>query len=276
VFFAECSIRGKWRGESKAALKQVVSILEAAQQADGGWGHGLVQETESSTEEERPGFRRVSGYPATLLASTNTVASALGIIEATLGRGTVSGLDRARKHYHEARHDDGSYPYDRRQRGRHGGYTGAARTGGALLAMHFLGVPRSDPDFAGSVKHVRLRLEYASEGHGSSMLNLAQTALAMKVLGEDDWAMFRAEFFPRILARQAEDGSLRCICEDKAFGTTCDDPRPGVPGVFERTERAYVTSLLTLVLLLDENRPEFLEKKPVPAPARGEATPRKR
>jgi len=282
VFFSERYLAGRSRGTARKALARIVRILEEAQAGNGGWGHGRVQSQPEERAEKRPerlGARTklvFSGYPSTLLASSNTVASALGIIEAALGRGTVKGLDRARAYYRSARLENGNFPYDPSQRAAGRSLTGVSRTGGALLAMHFLGIPKSDPEFAGSFRFLTEHLDYASEGHGSSMLNLAHTAFALKATDDGEWKRFRNLYYPRILAHQAEDGSFTCVCEQKAFGTTCDSRKLGRDiASFRRREQAYVTSLLTFVLLLGDTKLKILDKKPVPAPARV-STPRPR
>jgi len=185
----------------------------------------------------------------------------------------VKGLDRARGYFRDARLASGNFPYDPSQRSSGSSLSGVSRTGGALMAMHFLGFPDRHPDVRGSLGFLTEHLEYASEGHGSSMLNLAHCALALKALDRGVWARFRAEFFPRILAAQDEDGAFACVCEKKAFGTTCEKGLSGGLALLEQGRTAYVTSLLTFVLLLDDAKLEVLRAKPIPAPRRA-VTPR--
>jgi hypothetical protein len=220
----------------------------------------------------RAGFPKAAGagYPSTLIASTNCVAASLGVIESVLGRGAVSGLDRTRRYYDRARLGDGNFPYDPSQRS--AGVTGVSRAGGSLLALHFLGVRKADDGLKKSRTLVLSRLRDASEAHGSSMLGLAWTAMALRVLGDDEWAAFRRMYFARIVAGQAKDGHLTCVCRSSHMATSCDDPRDGRPAVFQNTKRAYTTALLTLVLLLDRERLKSLAAKPVPAPRKTETT----
>jgi hypothetical protein len=278
VFFSELWLRGLHRSEAKATLRKILRLLLEAQESNGGWGHGRIRPA-TPTEPGAPEggtVVRTGGYPSTLLAATNCVASALGIVEATLGRGTVEGLDRARRYYRKARLPDGNFPYDPSQRSSGRSLSGVGRTGGALMAMHFLGFADRDPDVRGSLEFLLKRLDYASEGHGSATLNLAHTAFALRLLDDLAFERFKSVYFPRILEKQGEEGSFDCVCEGKAFGTSCDRPRDGMLPRFRVGAEAYVTALHAFILLLDQGRLEVLERKPVPAPARGEATERPR
>lgn len=262
VLFTELALRGRHRGESIRAVRRIVAILEFSRAENGGFGHGRAQPD-----------AKASGYPETFLAATNTAESALGMIEAALGPGEVTGLDAMRDYYRKARLPNGNFPYDPSQRQAGRDLTGVSRTGGALLAMLSLGIPERDPDVKGSLAFLREHMEYVAEGHGSSMLNLAQTALALRRIGGDPWEEFRAEVFPRILAAQTEDGDLPCICTKKAFATSCDSDGLASVGPFAATGKAYTTSLELFVLLLDRDLPEIAKKAPKAAPPKPKAVP---
>lgn len=262
VFFTELALRGRHRDKSIRTVRRIVAILEFSRAENGGFGHGRV----------RPGAK-ASGYPETFLAATSTAESALGMIEAALGPGEVTGLEEMRGYYRKARIENGNFPYDPSQRKAGSDLTGVSRTGGALLAMLSLGIPETDPDVKGSLAFVREHMDYVAEGHGSSMLNLAQTALALRRIGGKPWEEFRAEVFPRILAAQTEDGDLPCICTKKAFATTCDSDGLANAGFLAATGKAYTTSLLLFVLLLDRDLPEIAKKAPKAAPPKPNSVP---
>jgi len=171
-----------------------------------------------------------------------------------------------------ARFENGNFPYDPSQRSAGRDRTGVARTGGALLAMYFLGIPTEDPEFVGSLDFVKRKLEYVSEGHGSATLNFAESALALRLLDDRAWLDFRKEYFPRIIAKQTAAGDIACVCEKKAFATTCDSEDRGMPEMFTAGQRVYVTALNTFVLLLDTGRLDILRKRPKPVPRREVAT----
>ena len=80
---------------------------------------------------------------------------------------------------------------------------------------------------------------------------------------------------PRILAKQAEEGHLACVCEGKAPGTTCDSTAR-MAGFMKVTDRAYVTTLHAFILLLEDGRLEIARNPPHPAPATTAPTRRKR
>jgi hypothetical protein len=67
LFFGELKARGLYGAEMKRQIPRLVAILEKAQDANGGWGHGQV------TGEG-------GGYPSTLVAASNCVAIAIGSV----------------------------------------------------------------------------------------------------------------------------------------------------------------------------------------------------
>jgi hypothetical protein len=274
VFLVELDARGRYRERARRTLAKIIRLLEAAQEANGGWGHERLGKPAAKTEEPRtPGRLVLSGYPRTLLATTNCVATGLGIARAWRGKKSVKGLDRAVTYYRKARLSDGNFPYDERQNA--ASETGVGRTAGALLAMHWLGVPHPDSDFRGSRDFVLARLPMIAEGHGSPALNVFQAAFLMRILGDDEFGKFRKEYFRRIIDAQQDDGSLRCVCRQTVCGVTCDS-KPLLPGSsFHTDEKVYVTALHLFALLLDRGKLSLLGKKPVPAKPKAETTPGK-
>jgi hypothetical protein len=72
---------------------------------------------------------------------------------------------------------------------------------------------------------------------------------------------------PRIVAAQEASGVLRCVCEGKAFGVTCDSKSPfGGIAVFADQQAAYTTALHAFVLLLDRGVLSILDRRR-PGPA---------
>jgi hypothetical protein len=276
-FFAETYQRGQSRAESRKALVRITRLLEAAQQENGGWGHGRTSGITTPPETLPNGMRLPKlpaggGYPNTLVAATSTAATTLGMIELALGRNTVKGLDRARDYFRQARLSNGNFPYDPSQRSAHRSKNGVARTGGALLAMYFLGFPADDPVLVKSLSFVTKKLVYVSEGHGSATLNFSQSALALRLLDDRTWLDFKTEYFPRIIEKQSTEGDIACVCRKKAFGTTCDSKDYGFSAGFMAGQQAYTTALNTFVLLLDTGRLEIIRKKPRPVARRATAT----
>jgi hypothetical protein len=85
-------------------------------------------------------------------------------------------------------------------------------------------------------------------------------ALACRMLGDEEWKAFKEMYFPRIAAAQEKDGVLKCVCENKAFGVTCDsaDPFGGI-AAFADQQKAYTTALHAFVLLLDRGQLKIVE-----------------
>ncbi len=269
--------------EAAALLRRVVALLRDAQAGNGGFGHGRIRPAGAVTPGSGPApsapFPDVPlSYPETLLAATNCVVAGLGAAARVLGRDAFPGRDAAVAYYRAARLPNGSFPYDPSQRAASADPTGVSRSAGALLALWALGVPPADPDFALSFDFVTDRMDRIAEGHGSPALNLALAALACRALGDAPFSRFRAEYYPRIIAAQADDGSFRCVCRRDGFGVTCDsDETFSAAGPFAESQHTYVTALGALVLLLDRAPPKVLAAPaPWPAPARPVPTERPR
>ncbi|MCU0725393.1 MAG: hypothetical protein MUE73_06330 [Planctomycetes bacterium] len=274
LFYSEQALRGIEREASAAALRRILAVLADAQAENGGFGHGRIRPAGATT----PGPRRAApdllpeipagaGYPETLLAATNCAAAGIGAAARVLGRESYAGRDRLIAYYRKARLPNGSFPYDPSQRSAGADGTGVGRAAGAMLALHALGVPAADPDFAAAFDFVVERLDRIAEGHGSPALNVALAGLAFRALGGAAFARFRAEYFPRIAAAQEKDGSFRCVCRKEGFGVTCDsDPAFAAAGFLAESQHLYVTALHALVLLLDRAPPKFLAA-PAPWPA---------
>jgi len=211
--------------------------------------------------EEAKGFAGLGGYPSTLVSSSNCVAIAVGLADAMEGHEREEAVRRARAYYRAARLPNGSFPYDPSQRQSGFAKTNAGRTAGALYAWHALGMERDDV-FGGSVRYLMDNLEWVAEGHGSPCLNMFHGALACRMLGDDEWQRFREMYEARVIAAQEESGALKCICENKAFGVTCDSAeRMGGIGSFADQQAAYTTALHAFVLLLDRGHLKILDQR---------------
>ena len=250
LFFLESEVRGQ---KSAHALRKVLSILADAQERNGGWGHGRINAAKSAK-----GAVGIAGYPSTLVSASNCVAMTLGLAEAR-GYDVAAPVKRARRYYRVARLTNGSFPYDPSQRSSGFAKVNAGRTAGSIFAMHCLGMPRDDA-FLGSVKYLEKQWNYIPEGHGSPCLNMMHGALCANMLGDKTWKRFKKDFFPRIIKAQDEAGHCACICEEKAFGVTCDTKDrfkgklAGFGGFFKQGKQCYTTALHTFVLLLEKDR----------------------
>ena len=268
---SECAARNLDAASAHAHLKRVAKVLEEAQMADGGWGHGRISKPEPEPKPAVPGVVSISGYPATLLAPTNCAAAAIGFLDAALPRPASPAAKRAVEHYRACILSNGNFPYDLRQRTADKDLTGVGRTAGALVAMHALGVSHTDETFRRAVAFLQQHWDLVGEGHGSPVLNLVFGALAARLLGPEAQTAFETAWIPPVLAKQAADGALDCACTKRLFGSTCDSPteKGGGIAVFTQSQRAYVTALTTFVLLLDRRLPHVLEPraptKPPPA-----------
>jgi hypothetical protein len=269
VFLSEGRARGAFGAESTAAIRRAVALLLDVQDANGGFGHHKMRATDAHGERPAPAGpppRRGraledDGYPATLISCTNVAALGLAIAKGGVGRADPAldaGLDRLVVHYQNAQLANGNFPYDTSQRSADLDRTGVGRTAGALAALYAIGVSRGDAWIAKSERFLDGGLAEVTEGHGSPALNVFLGEIAARERSPDAAAAYEAHYVPRILAKQAADGSLDCVCEGKVFGVTCDSPTAGVfdgmtPGVpmMEDGQRAYVTALLLLPLLFD-------------------------
>lgn len=254
MFFGELRARGLYKREMNKQIPRLVAILAAAQETNGGWGHGKVR-------------TKGGGYPSTLLASANTVAIALGTVSPR-----SHTIEPARKYYLAAQLPNGSFAYDPSQRSAGRAMTNPSRTAASIYAMHCLGM-RRDKAMEKSIDYVLKNFDFLAEGHGSSTLNLYQAALCFRALGKNEWKRFKTAYFPRIVNKQDKTGHLACICEEKVFGATNDskDPFGGRAAMFMNGQKAYTTSLHAFILLLDKNPPEQhtpMKKKRVTTPRR--------
>ena len=249
LFYGELELRGMDAKQAHGMIERILDLLGEAQEANGGWGHGRVRPEAKAT-----------GYPSTLLASSNCVATAVGLLGAA-GHDRADAIRRAREYYRAARLPNGSFPYDPSQRQSGFAETNVGRTAGALFAWHALGMERDDA-FAGSARYLMENLKWVCEGHGSPCLNMFFGGLACRMLGDDEWKRFRDLYFARIAAVQEKDGVLKCICEGKAFGVTCDskDPFGGI-AAFADQQAAYTTALHAFVLLLDRGQLRILDRR---------------
>jgi hypothetical protein len=257
LYFAEIERRGLSRAQARRSLAKIVKLLREAQQSNGGWGHGRIN---PGNKAQDPFPNMKGGYPNTLVSSSNCVAICMGILDTFQGLDTKEAVVRARAYFRIAQLDNGSFPYDPSQRSSGAAKINAGRTAGSLYAWHCLGMPR-DRDFRRSTAYLEENLEWIKEGHGSPCMNMMHGALACRMLGKEMWRRFEKMYFPMLLGKQAEDGSLPCICEQKAFGVTCDSRKGMGGGVFARAQEVYNTSLHLFVLLLDRDNLKILGRR---------------
>lgn len=277
LFYGELHARELDQARAARTLRTIVDVLEAAQAPNGGWGHARVRgRGKPRGTSLMDGF---GGYPDTLLASSNLVASSLALVRPIAAPKKEDVFDRALAYFEYAELANGSFPYDPSQRSAHIDMTGVSRAAGAALAMHLLGVEWDEIGMSRALELVDEHFDYLPEGHGSSTLNLMLAALLQQRRGPRAWARFKEAFFRRILDLQAANGSFACICENKAFGSTNDSRPPGgasgsFPAYFANRTDTYVSAMHTLILLLDRTRPRLLPTPPVTPAEEGPTTPR--
>jgi len=251
LFFGELELRGIDARQAHKTIEEILDILVEAQDRNGGWGHGRIRDPNAAP----------SGYPSTLVSSSNCVAIALGMVATIEGHDRPEPIKHAREYYRAVRLSNGSFPYDPSQRQSGFAKTNAGRTAGAIFAWHALGMERDD-NFAGSARYLMDNLEWVAEGHGSPCLNVMLGALACRMLGDKEWKKFKEMYLPRIVAAQEESGALKCICENKAFGVTCDSSKAfGGIAAFADQQTAYNTALHAFVLLLDRAELKILDRR---------------
>jgi hypothetical protein len=274
LFFAECRARGVLVRETAAPTAAAVRVLVAAQDRNGGFGHGRVSGERGL--DPFPSMPGAPGYPSTLVSATNVAAIGLGAMRrfAPAGVDVAEPVRALRAHYVRAILPNGNFPYDVSQRSAGDDPTGVGRTAGAVAAMLLLGEPRSSEPVRRATGFLDARLDLLPEGHGSPALNVFLGALQATLRGPAAVKAFEDRWLGPLLAAQAEDGSLDCVCDGRGFGVTCDSPEKGlfpsgVPAV-ALGQRAYVTALHLFPLLLD--RPDRLRSLG-PAPEGREPAP---
>lgn len=277
LFYGELHARGRRRAEAAATLRTIVDILEAAQAPNGGWGHAQYRERgKPRGTSVMDGF---GGYPDTLQATTNLIASTLAVVEPIAAPKRDDTLERAQAYFEYAELANGSFPYDPSQRSAQQDLTGVSRAAGAALAMHLLGVAWDDVGLSRALELVDEHFEYLPEGHGSSTFNLMLAAFVQRLRGPRAWMRFREAFFRRIVDAQAKDGSFECICRNLAFAST-NDSNPlggklkGHGSFFADGTAAYVSAMHTLILLLDRTWPRLMPDPPAKDTQATPTTPR--
>jgi hypothetical protein len=275
MFQGELHHRGLGRAGARKSLRSILPLLEEAQAPNGGWGHGKVGDKgRPRGSSKMDGY---GGYPDTLQASTNIVATALGWVRPMVPSRKKDFVEKAQGYFRYAELANGCFPYDPSQRSAHMDLTGVSRAAGAVLAMRALGISWKDRGIQRALAYIDANFAYLSEGHGSSTFNLFLAAMLQRVRGEKEWRNFKRTFFRRIIDKQGEDGAFECVCEGKAFAST-NDSKPfggkmaGSIKMFADGTSAYVTALHTLILLLDRAPPKLLGKE-APAPAQAPITP---
>ncbi len=278
IFYAEAQARGVLRAEAGAALPRVATLLAEAQDPNGGFGHGRVAPP-GTTAKPPPGGLALPplpampaglAYPSTLVSTTTVVTLGLALARPAMGRAADEPLARAVSHLRKAQLGSGNFPYDTSQRSADADLTGVGRTAGAIAALRAAGLPVEDPGVAKAARFLDEHLDALPEGHGSPALNLVLGALAARTRGPKAVEAFDARVLSRMLALQAADGALDCICERKGFGVTCDSPAHGLLAgagdVFTSGQTAYVTALHAFVLLLPRGGLRILDAPKGPAP----------
>ncbi|MCP5067894.1 MAG: hypothetical protein GY946_15140 [bacterium] len=259
LFYGELYTRGMRKADAKRTIKSIVAVLEAAQAPNGGWGHAQVR-----TKGKPRGTSKMDGYggyPDTLLASSNIVASTLAVLKPIVAPKKDDTLARALAYYEYAELSNGNFPYDPSQRSAHMGMTGVSRAAGAVLALRLLGTDWYDIGVGRALEFIDEHFEYLPEGHGSSTFNLMLAAFLQRMRGQDAWQRFKDAFFQRMIEKQEKTGAFKCICQNKAFGATNDSER-GAGGFFANRTDSYVTAIHTLILLLDRAWPKLVPEPP--------------
>ncbi|MEW6745085.1 MAG: PQQ-binding-like beta-propeller repeat protein [Planctomycetota bacterium] len=191
LHYCEEAARGKAVSEK---LQSLVTLVEADQNSEGGWGHGQGD----------------LSYPATLIAATNWCAVALGLCRRY---GATVDMERARgavRLYESVQGASGAMPY--------GGPTSlriyeAGRTSGTLIGLTALG--RTDsPVFARARRYVGDHLDDIGFGLHDPHQHLLAGAIAALLWTATDFARFRRFWVDELLRRQREDGSFACINPD--------------------------------------------------------------
>lgn len=277
LFYGELHARGSRKTEAAAMLRTIVRVLEAAQAPNGGWGHAQVRERGKPRGTSiMDGF---GGYPDTLLAVSNLVAAALALVRPLAPPKKEDVFDRAVAYFQYAELANGNFPYDPSQRAAHIDMTGVSRAAGAVLAMRHLGLDWEDIHLSRALEFVDEHIEYLAEGHGSSTFNLMLAAFLQRQRGPRAWVRFKETFFRRMLDEQTKSGAFLCICRNKAFGSTNDSKHRGKasgskPSFFANRTDSYVTSIHTLILLLDRAWPRLMPKPAAGPTGDATATPR--
>ena len=72
LYFAELELRGRSRALARKGMRRVLALLVAAQEPNGGWGHGRIN---AAGKLDGPlANMKMGGYPNTLVSSSNCVA----------------------------------------------------------------------------------------------------------------------------------------------------------------------------------------------------------
>ncbi len=288
LFYAERAARGQAKADSTARLREIADLLVKHQQADGGFGHdqwGRPRLPEISIPLPGGGTRKLK-YPATLLATTNWAAFAVGVLRPVGGKRLDPVVAKVKEYFRTSQCPGGAFPYDPSQRaegGFSGDVTAPARTAGSYVGLRALGAPGTDKVVSRAADYLKRQVDDLPEGHGSAPHGVFFGALACLWMGAEPWSEFQKTVVPRILAGQDPDtGALDCVCR-KGPGTICESflhpnemfegmPDMG-PGV-DTWRRAYVNALNLFALLLDKGKLKLLDvPADAPAPTTTPSTP---
>jgi len=267
-FFAESAARGKSKSASKKTMRVITKALASAQQKNGGWGHDDAQREGMGLPPikiPKPGGDPME-YPGTLLAASNCALSGLGAAHIQLGgKKPTDTIKRGRDYFVQYQNGNGTWPYDPSQKraasGRMGGGMGGAieiaRTSGSVLSLYLAGMDSGDEVIQRALKAIDASPQHLGDGHGSAGMALGFSAVLAAARGGKAWATFRRIYFPKILAKQAENGGCDCVCNDAPGVTNDTKELPGMkmPGWVDGG-RVYITAIHALVLALDRAQPK--------------------
>jgi len=136
------------------------------------------------------------------------------------------------------------------QPGQKGTTADASKTGGAIFAFGLLG--RTDhPLYPRMVAFWKKTVDGSGDGHGSTSMGLLCSALGARQIGEEEWQVFAANFFPKIMGNTDADASFKHL-EGKGFASDREDHRQGKP---------YNTAIYALILQLDKGNLVFLGQR---------------
>lgn len=198
-FLALACCEGAARGREEAGnINKIVEYVQADQNSEGGWGHGLNIQYPDDV------------YPKTLIAATNWCAAALGLCRRTGVAVEQDKVDRVLGLFRRIQSECGAFPY--------GGPTSltlyeAGRTTGTLFALAALGESHSLV-FIDALRYVRRHLDEVPFGHSDGHMHLLSGALAFFLGESGDWARFRDRWIDELLTHQKEDGSFQCFRDD--------------------------------------------------------------
>jgi hypothetical protein len=190
IFLAELVKKTK-RADARAKLEEVAKLIEANQEASGGWAHG-------------PGGPNALGYLELEIVG-NFALMGLGGAKRNGIALDKSRLEKALAWIEATGSGDGGVGYSPREGQK--GFGEAGRTSGAIAAYSLLGL-QQQPFFEKMVAFYRAHATTLSTGHVSPCMHLLSGAIASYGLGPRDWETYIATYRPWIYAARKPDGSF--------------------------------------------------------------------